>query len=806
MIDLKAINSSTIQNLIRFAILSLNRYKCLRMKTSTVALGLWFAIASFEALAGTVPATNSTASVVPQRSMLTMGGIVTTPERKASPLFSGNELPPPPRQKDKWATPMSSLPTNYVSATALLFEQGLANPRDCDYREIEVGTGSPWSGDGGVVNTHGWLLPNQGGQQFAVCWNGLVYPTAGVGTNADLEADVAQIETNGLATWYSAIPEAMSVSQVGLLGVKGCLLLRLGRVDLATRYWQAQVRREQEYREAMWSRGAASSSSTNGVKLPDADPYLGWATEWTWAMFDRMICAHMRGDEKLALLTARELAQAQPQIEAECAKRGFKRQPELSFSSEEKLRPYLDFLAQLPQLLADLERRAIEGPHIGVLSRGATNIIDQMERVTALVRDLDLASARQWGQPGWVNLPEDPVVTALIQEGDAAVEPLLDCLEHDQRLTRSVGFGRDFHRDRTVIPVSSAASVALQSILQAGFSSVSEMRAYWSKYKNLKLEDRWYALLNDDSARDRWQEAASRIVQPENVTTFPGGFSMERPAPTNTAIRLRGERLRERTSPSVSELLARRALEVPTNNVGSYDLSASCQMAEYLAQWDAEAALPVAKTLSKRASTVMKYSGQQLGGHLTKLSLARAKARDSQAFDDYADWIVTTKPDQFEQSTLDCLEPLRRFSTNAVLQAAAEKLFSQTNSTWGSLPWKSTFGRPTVESDLVAIPAYRTLLGRELEKTNVCGTITSERPGYLGYSLTDLHQGGSFGITLPDNSAATNGSTATVRWCDWIAVALANGKHIAPFDPFASTENRDETIKEAISHLRGHEK
>ena len=98
MIDLKAINSSTIQNLIRFAILSLNRYKCLRMKTSTVALGLWFAIASFEALAGTVPATNSTASVVPQRSMLTMGGIVTTPERKASPLFSGNELPPPPRQ------------------------------------------------------------------------------------------------------------------------------------------------------------------------------------------------------------------------------------------------------------------------------------------------------------------------------------------------------------------------------------------------------------------------------------------------------------------------------------------------------------------------------------------------------------------------------------------------------------------------------------------------------------------------------------------------------------------------------------
>ena len=39
----------------------------------------------------------------------------------------------------------------------------------------------------------------------------------------------------------------------------------------------------------------------------------------------------------------------------------------------------------------------------------------------------------------------------------------------DKRLTRSVGFGRDFHVDRTVIPVASAAMVALQDILHAVF-------------------------------------------------------------------------------------------------------------------------------------------------------------------------------------------------------------------------------------------------------------------------------------------------------------------------------------------------
>ena len=71
-------------------------------------------------------------SVVPARSMLTMGGIRTTPERRASPLFSGKELPRPPQQDAAWSSPDADLPANYVSATQLLFEQGLADPRGCE--------------------------------------------------------------------------------------------------------------------------------------------------------------------------------------------------------------------------------------------------------------------------------------------------------------------------------------------------------------------------------------------------------------------------------------------------------------------------------------------------------------------------------------------------------------------------------------------------------------------------------------------------------------------------------------------------
>lgn len=248
--------------------------------------------------------------------------------------------------------------------------------------------------------------------------------------------------------------------------------------------------------------------------------------------------------------------------------------------------------------------------------------------------------------------------------------------------------------------------------------------------------------------------------------------------------------------------MAQHALAVPTNNIGTYNLAACCQMAEYLARWDAQAPLPVARILSKRAATVMKYSTQPLGKHLTELSQARAQAGDNNAFDDYAEWIVTTTPQQFEQSQLECLEPLKKFPSNSVLQTAAEKLFGSTNSAWGSLPWKNNFGRPIVDSDLATLPAYRTLLRRELEKNNACGTVRLDRHNYLSYNLTNLNQSGSFDFSLPTDSSATNGSTATIRWCDWIALALANGQNIAPFDPFTPVSKRDEAIEKARSSLK----
>jgi hypothetical protein len=613
-----------------------------------------------------------------------------------------------------------------------------------------------------------------------------------------------------------AAGENVTVFSTNALSTRVLLLLRCGETVAA-------LTNRTPNQGMMMSRGGFG-----GGKGPvhSNDPYLEFASDWAWAMFDRTICAHMRGDESLALTTARLLAGVQPKIEVECARRGFPRQQYYDYQRRGQERPYLDFLDQLPQILANLERRANEPKKISVIQLGITNYPDQTKRIAALIDDLDLVEARQWSQPGGVNLPEDPIVTALIQEGDPAVEPLLDCVDNDKRLTRSVGFGRDFFRSRTVIPVHDAARVALLSILQAGFGDgTAEIRAYWNKYKGMKLEDRWYAILKDNDAHGRWLEAAANITQPENVRRYPGGFSMEKPAPTNAPARMNGEILRSKSNPSVSELMARRALEVPKDNPNAYDLSAACQMELDLVVWDPSSALPVARILSKRACTVMQYSGQQLGTFVTRLALARAKAGDPQPFDDYASWIIATTPEQLGNSIPDCLEPFNRFPNLQALQTAAEKMFADTNSAWSRLPWNRMQLDNPVQSDLIQLPAFRGLLVREMGRTNICGLLTwhgpnmvefqiTNYPGYIGPSESNqtvrtewrsAHFGfadsldlrGSRTMVFPENKQPSDGTTAQLRWCDWIAISLSNGKAIPFFNPFAPIEERHEAIEKA---------
>ena len=297
-------------------------------------------------------------------------------EPRPAPKFAGRSIPDPPRQKEPWTPPQTKLPRFLVSATAALFEQGMADPRGCEYREVEIG-------DGTIFKSRGFVLPERASQagRFVVSWDGVVYPALSAGAVADLDTDVRTLaqsmkraRVDDAGGFADAARRGMVWSMVGPSGadsrsaLKLCLLLRLGRADLA---------------EVLFAAGRTWRPDMQGQNLTDYHiSYLTLATDWAAAVFLRLVNAHMRGDDAIALDAARRLSAFAKAVDTKAEAMGFER---IKNRDIEEPPAYLPFLRQLPELLADQERRAKEPARGPIPKRGG----DPSARIAALIRDLD---------------------------------------------------------------------------------------------------------------------------------------------------------------------------------------------------------------------------------------------------------------------------------------------------------------------------------------------------------------------------------------------------------------------------------
>ena len=248
------------------------------------------------------------------------------------------DTPAPPQQNAPWAHENDA----FSVIVATLFEQGLADPRGLEYREIEIPISSPWDGGGAPFKTHGWILPVESGkkERFAIAWNGLIYPVVKVGAPADARKDWtpdAPRPRDDFSDFHQT-SESTSVSYLVASDLKMAMLLRLGETATVKRL------------RAKISHGDAES-----------DPYLKVANDWAWYAFERAVCAHERGDDALALSSAQLLTHIQPLIEAEATKRAPKTpQPDYSNGNlPNRKKQYLPYLEQLPALLRDSQRPCI---------------------------------------------------------------------------------------------------------------------------------------------------------------------------------------------------------------------------------------------------------------------------------------------------------------------------------------------------------------------------------------------------------------------------------------------------------------
>ena len=743
--------------------------------------------------------------------------------------FDGKSIPDPPRQRATWTPPQTKLPKFLISSTAALFEQGIADPRECEYREVEVG-------DWNIIKTHGFVLPQRAGEanRFVITWDGVVFPASSVGAAADLDEDVRALTQSMKPDGDRAAPKNPNredheggftdVSRRGGMwsgggpagpdsrsALKLCLLLRLGRADLAERLFAA---------------GTTWTPDAHGPDLTDYHiSYLTLATDWAAAVFVRLVSAHMRGDDVIALDAARRLASFAKAVDTTAEAMGFQRIHN-RFTKEPPA--YLPFLRQLPELVADQEQRAKEPARGPIPPRGG----NPSARISALIRHLDEINEPQRSHFGGPDTGQAPIARALAAEGEPALEPLLAALETDTRLTRSVTYGRGNSIDRTVHPVFEAEFSAVLSILQTndfGHASyganqndpsarkalVRSLRSFWEKNRDVSMNERCYRTLRDETAGySRWLDAARRIVQSGNMTFMFATRPRTTPPPP-----MLGEELRSRRDPSVTELLVRRISNMlGSSNSGPRpysELGRACELACILARGDSTAARPLLQSIMSKCRDMIevKRKGESNTSpwperDLAELTIMRAEIGDRGALDEYAAWIRTTVPKELENQSVYCWEPLWTYPDHPKIAEAARWLFNDPESPYillirspGGRTDRFFGGSSLPKSPLMTVAGYRETLISTMAITSAMGTVRRGGPGMIDYQTNDGVSGGS-SCSRPDLDLVKPDVALPFRTCDYIAWQIASLEGAPEFALYWPEDRRDRAVAASIAYLK----
>ncbi len=750
-------------------------------------------------------------------------GLLGAQQYRPAPRFEGKTIPEPPSQGRPWIAPATKLPKFLVTATGLLFEGGVADPRGCEYRLVEISNGS-------IVKARGFVLPERADTpgRFVVCWDGLVYPALTVGDPADLDGDIKDLAANlkrmrepgGPNRSHQGVSWGFPRGGQDYYGAAGvsdhspiklCLLLRLGRADLA---------------ESLFAAGTTWTPEPRARDLTDYRiSYLTLAVGWAGSAFERLVGAHMRGDDVIALDSARRLARFRDLTTARADAMGFPRGEQQDRSATGPA-PRFYFLGQLDDLLRDQERRAEVPPRGPIPKKGG----DPTARIAALIRDLDQIDEQQMSVPGSAHPGSSPLVKDLIAEGDPAVAPLLVVLESDDRLTRSVSNSRGDSIGHFVHPVHEAAFDALIGILKTGeFQNerpygwrtvdpaarkalAGKIRQFWEKTRSIPLVERWYRTLLDDSAGStRWLEAAGAIVSPDVEEGMPFPKPGTRP--------MKGEPLRVGRDPSVTALMLRRAgqIERTGDPQTSRDrgFAGACQMGSLLASWEERASLPLLEDLMKgcrarsdrwRDQKDQQDADQGLATSLAAFTRIRVRLGDLEALDEYAAWLRTTTPKMLEYGTLQSLQPLLSHPDHAALASAGRWLFNDPKSPWVPvLPEARGQQAPHFEnlfaSPLIVVAGFREGVLAGLADKTPLGTVERGEKRSIRRKIKDVPTT-TFSSSDLDLEGVAVGVEYPFRRCDYLASNLSGLEGCPPFSLFWPEARRDEGVAACAAYLK----
>lgn len=683
-----------------------------------------------------------------------------------------------------WVPPKTVVAQELLDATQFLLAHGMDDPRGGEYRSATIFVRDDWRAEQQKVEIHGWVKPSG----MVVWWDGLAYRAESIGQPADLATDIEarSEQSKAIVARYGATARTQPALRVPLL-------LILGELKLAEKLY------------------AEKKESRKGEEfLPVAQANL-------LARFHRAVHAHMAGDDKQALEDATILYAHAAAFEAEAERLLGREQIDRRFESTLQTGNRVlafRFLSPVSRLIEDSARRLAEeqvDPDPKTLAG-----LRSWQRITKLIDWLDEVKARQFGQPGGVNIIDDPICRALVQEGEAAVEPLIDVIESDKRLTRSVSFGRDFFPDRNLISVASAAYGILGNILQIpligkdGYRpySVDELRAFWNKSKGKTRAERLFDMLaNDDANSHQWLEAATRLVQSVDIRQEGVWISV----PTSkigVQQRMVGEELRARTNPSVTELLSKRALQIAGSgeiysSKDQFDGSDALRIGIALAKWDLQKALSTLRQLTNRGAYLAVHPS--LRGNAAESIYApaghvfywRIRGGDPVAWSDYETMVREFEPNSFVPT--EFFLPLWQFDKSKRSNEIARLTFLEESSKFmAAMRQLAGLGHlmMLVNTPLLKVAAFRELLIRLLADNKIIGSAVKQN-NMMRYELKD---GGSGSRSLNDDAAKT-GETGEYRLADAVALEIAQLKGAPTYSPFWKGPKRTEGLNKIRQYL-----
>lgn len=729
-----------------------------------------------------------------------------------------------------------------------LFAAGWADPRGREYRELTI----PGEADGGEFKypttfridgspilenqrrqkIRGWLLPKVDGneQRYAVAWDGLVYPVIEIGPPMDLGADVKAALGEKKVTPFSG-KVGMAADRVSL--AKVVLLLRLG------------MKTEAAEMAGLWEEAATVADDDYKPEV-----YTILTTEWLGTQFARARWAHCAGRSKLALAYLEPIPKARAKVEEDARRFGVhigepKEVPGWGKDLE------LSFLNQIPALIADEQRRIEEGVTSRPEIADPKSVADKAKRIALLIRDLEEVDAHPLMSKGYIDFTLDPVVKALVAQGEDAVEPLIDALANDHRLTKTVDGGRGWW-DRwqpwrtRIVGAEEPALAALVGIfrsrdqlpsLDVPYVNYGPMdpklkraelakviQAYWEKYRGKPLVERWYGLLADDDAMPRaWAEAAENLTLRESQPVQVYGEQLfERAPEPGQPDPMRGEVLRHRAEPSVSLLMAKRFRDAYALGRESEELHRAVpgtvfdpgkrsadpfpmipveKLAKALAVWDGPKQLETFRwysgELEKKVAEQKDLRERGSMDELIRTYIARKKAGDGKALADYGKWVPALDAKKYSGSELKFFAPLWVFPGDPALAEVSRRLFLDPASPWrpGAAGVNPGWIAGGADTPLVAVPEYRALLLEQLENQLVVGSV----------ELKPEEKGSSEIVRLPwpaDESKSAPAPLQDLRLCDLIADRLTRVRGVPEFTPHWPKDKRDKAIVQISAFVR----